>query len=132
MKKIGFLSVFILTFFVANATVFAYDGEKPKYQLLLSLAAGYAKNKDMDNSAKKSVQNYKKYLNSQTPAYTNFSENDTKANLPVGFDLDFRYFFSNFGFGLQVGYYLEKAESELSASGGAGNLPVKATQTVEK
>jgi hypothetical protein len=133
MKKLGFLSAFILTIFIANATVFFFFYELPSVQLLLSLAVGHASNKDMTNF----VEYFSKgevipELQGLSNGYTNFSENShKKANLPVGFDLDFRFFFGNIGAGFQIGYHLDKAEYELSASGSSSYSPVKATTAVE-
>ncbi|MCL1911321.1 MAG: hypothetical protein FWG13_03860 [Leptospirales bacterium] len=113
MKKFGFWGVFIIIFFAANATVFAYS-EKPEYQLLASFAAGYANNKDMNDSADKDVKYIRNAINNYYTTYygtiyPSKIESSTKANTPVGFDLEFRYFSNNIGFGLQVGYHSAKA-----------------------
>ena len=133
MKKLGFLSAFILTIFIANATVFANDNELPSVQLLLSLAVGHASNKDMTNYAEYLAEKDKSDLKLPPYSYANVDESKkTKANLPVGFDLDFRFFFGNIGAGFQIGYHLDKAESELSAKDSSSSyLDVKSTSAVE-
>ena len=132
MRKFGFLSVFVLIFFIYSATGFARsEGQLPEYQLLFSLDVGWTNNKDMNDEVKKLAQDDMEELKLAPLNYSNFSDSISKGNLPVGFDLDFRYFNDNFGIGLQVGYHLTKAESELSASGSPGYSPVKTTSTIE-
>jgi len=115
MRKFCFLSVFLLIFFIYSATGFAFTPNKPEYQLLLSLVVGYANNKDMNNWAKE-AEDYINWLYSGGRLESNLS----KANIPVGFDIDFRYFFDDIGLGLQIGYHLTKAEGSPQLS---GNFP---------
>lgn len=128
MKKLGFLSAFIIIFFVANATVFAYSySEKPSMQLLVSGALGYAKNSGMDNIVKNSAKKDADDLNDAINLYNatkqpwepvrpaNFYSSDNPAKWSKGVDIDFRYFFDNLGFGLEVGYHTVKSESEAKA-----------------
>ena len=114
MKKLTFLSVFMFVFFIYNATGFAFTPNKPEYQLLLSWVAGYANNKAMNNSAENEAQEFGEEF-ATTFGGGGYSINSSKANLPAGFDVDFRLFSDNIGIGLQIGYHTAKAESKVSS-----------------
>jgi len=133
MRKFGFLSVFVLTFLIYSATGFAYyeESQPPSMQILLSMSVGGAKNGDMTDMVKDDAKYFELDLGSS--GYNKFSDiKTTKANLPVGFDLDFRYFFDNIGVGFQIGYYLDKAEAKVTASDNTSSLAnTTATSTME-
>ena len=130
MRKFGFFSAFVLIFFIYSATGFAYsESQLPEYQLLFSLDVGYAYNKDMNDD----VDDYTLYAEDDLNTYYSPSSyshkvETTKANLPVGFNIEFRSFWDNIGFGVQVGYHMVKAESKL---GGSYPDHDKATSTYE-
>ncbi|MCL1834296.1 MAG: hypothetical protein FWG49_07330 [Leptospirales bacterium] len=112
IKKILFTTAALLisTSFIANTTVFASDGEKPSIQLLVSGVIGYAYNKDMGDAVDAIGEDY--ILSN--PGYKGIET--TMPYIPVGFDLDFRYFFDSFGIGLQVGSHAAVAETEAKGS----------------
>ena len=119
IKKFGFSGAFLFIFLICNTANFAYGyDEKPSYQLLISAVMGYANNKAMNNSTKSVARYDADWLNSLpvSPQYPSprFSVDNTSANFSGGCDVDFRYFFDNFGIGLQSGYHIARAESEMT------------------
>jgi hypothetical protein len=120
MRQLGFLSILLLIIFY-HVTGFAYSyGEKPEYQLLVSGVAGITNNKDMNDSAESDAQKTGNFVNSlypSPPGPYSYNVETTKGNLPVGIDIDFRFFFEKkFGIGLQAGYHFTKAESKVTGS----------------
>ncbi|MCL1864561.1 MAG: hypothetical protein FWF73_01975 [Spirochaetes bacterium] len=113
MKKLGFISAFMLFFFIANATGFA-DDNKLSMQLLVSGVMGYGKNPGMNSSAKNSAQEDVDLIYSLYSA--RFDVDSSTANWPKGGDIDFRYFFDNIGLGLELGYHITKAEAKATHS----------------
>jgi len=121
MRKLGFISAFMLFFFIANVTGFA-DSNKPDFQVLLSGSLGFAYNKNLIDMTSDDADYFAPSL-----AWEEETVIPLWAVLPMGFDLGFRYFpGSNIGLGLEIGSHTLTVESKMTCE-----FPDKATVTAE-